>query len=178
VIFCHVAVTPADDYPTRRAAYRERHLARALELRARRLMVAGGPAPDGRRVDLFYRIPDLGALKQLVEEDPYFAGGAWTAYDPRPFSHFLEPWDQPALVTDGSRTVAIVEGQTADVDMASFALIEARGAGRMAFGGFFSDGETLAVMRTADSAEAARWLDETGFWRAGTLTTRPWLYVL
>jgi uncharacterized protein YciI len=178
VIFCHVAVTPAEDYATRRAAYREHHLARALELRTRRLMVAGGPAPDGRRVDVFYRVPDLGSLKQLVEEDPYFTGGAWTAYEPRPFSHFLEPWDQPPIASDGSRPVAIVEGHTADVDMASFALIEARGAGRMAFGGFFPGGETLAVMRTADTAEAARWLEETGFWSPGPLTTRPWLYVL
>ena len=178
MIFCHVAVTPAEDYPTRRAAHRERHLARALDLRARGLMVAGGPAPDGRSTDVFYRVPDLGALKQLVEEDPYFTGGVWTAYDPRPFSHFLEPWDQVPLVTDGSRPAAIVEGHAPDVDMASFALIEARGAGRMAFGGFFGGGQTLAVMRAADPAEAVRWLDETGFWTPGTLTARPWLYVL
>jgi hypothetical protein len=82
------------------------------------------------------------------------------------------------VVTDGSRQVTIVEGLTPDVDMASLALIEARGAGRMAFGGFFPSGETLAVMRTADPTEAAKWLDETGLWTAGTLTTRPWLYVL
>ena len=48
MIFCHVAVTPTEDYATRRAAYREHHLARALELRSRGLMVAGGPAPAGQ----------------------------------------------------------------------------------------------------------------------------------
>jgi uncharacterized protein YciI len=178
VIFCHVAVTPAADYATRRTAHRERHLDRAVELRARGLMVAGGPSPDGRRTDVFYRLPDPGALKQLVEEDPYFAGGVWTAYEPRLFTQFLEPWEQPPLVTDGSRQLTIVEGHAPDADMASFALIEARGAGRLAFGGFFSGDQTLAVMRTADAAEAAEWLDETGFWTAGSLITRPWLYVL
>jgi uncharacterized protein YciI len=178
VIFCHVAITPAGDYATRRIAHREAHLARAVALRSRGYFLAGGPGPDGRSTDVLYRVPDLETLRRLVEEDPYFTGGVWTAYRPRPFSQFLEPWEQPPVVTDGSRQVTIVEGLTPDVDMASLALIEARGAGRMAFGGFFPSGETLAVMRTADPTEAAKWLDETGLWTAGTLTTRPWLYVL
>jgi uncharacterized protein YciI len=178
VIVCHVAVTGAEDYATRRIAHRERHLDRIVELRARGLVVAGGPSPDGRRADVFYRVPDLGALKQLVEEDPYFTGGVWTAYESRLFSQFLEPWEQPPLVTDGSRQLTIVEGHAPDVEMASFALIEARGAGRLAFGGFFSGHQALGVMRTADAAQARGWLDETGLWTAGSLTARPWLYVL
>ena len=39
--------------------------------------------------------------------------------------------------------------------MAQFALIEMRGAGRVAFGGFFEDGGTLAIVKTADADEAA-----------------------
>lgn len=178
MIVCHVAVDAAADYATRRAAHRDAHLARILELRERGFVVAGGPAPDGRRADLFYRVPDLDMLRQLVEEDPYFTGGVWIGYQPRPFSHFLEPWERPPLVADGSRRVTLAEGHAVDVDMASLALIEARGAGRMAFGGFLAGGETLAMMRTADPAEAASWLETTGLWTPGTVATRPWLHVL
>jgi hypothetical protein len=79
---------------------------------------------------------------------------------------------------DGSRQVTLVEGKAPDVEMASFALIEARGAGRMAFGGFFPDGATLAMMRSADPGEAVAWLRETAFWEDGSLMGRPLLYVL
>ena len=63
-------------------------------------------------------------------------------------------------------------------DMAQFAMIEMRGAGRLAFGGFFEDGGTLAIAKTADPAEAVRWFAETSFWKPDALTTRPWLHVL
>jgi hypothetical protein len=62
--------------------------------------------------------------------------------------------------------------------MAQFALIEMRGAGRLAFGGFFEGGQTLALVSTADADEARRWFSESGFWDAGRLTTRPLLHVL
>jgi len=64
------------------------------------------------------------------------------------------------------------------VEMASFALIEARGAGRMAFGGFFPGGETLAIMRAADADKALEELRSSGFWQEGTLRARPLLHVL
>ena len=102
----------------------------------------------------------------------------WTAYQPRTFSQFLEPWELLPPVLDGSRRVTIVEGRTADVEMASFALIEARGAGRMTFGGFFPDGETLCLMRDADPSLAVARLHETGLWTAGTLRGRSLLHVL
>src|SRR5262249_21780726 len=156
--FYHVAIDAVPDYLTRRTAHRQAHLDRVVELRRRGLVVGGGPEPGGKTADLFYRVPDRDLLRRLVEEDPYFAGGVWAAYRPRAFSQFLEPWEQPPLVADGSRLATILEGVAPDVDMASFALIEARGAGRMAFGGFFPGGDTLAVMRTPDAAEAARWL--------------------
>jgi hypothetical protein len=82
------------------------------------------------------------------------------------------------VVLDGSRRVTLVEGPVAEPDMAQFALIEMRGAGRVAFGGFFEGGNTLAVVKTTDQAEAIRWFSESGFWKPDALTARPWLHVL
>jgi uncharacterized protein YciI len=178
VIVYHVAVTTAEDYAARREPYRSAHLGRLTALRDHGLVVGGGPAPDGRSADLFYRVGQPADLTRLIEEDPYFTGGAWTGYRSRTFSEFLEPWERPPLVTDGSRRAILVEGTAPDVEMASFALIEARGGGRMAFGGFFAGGETLAVMRAADPADAVAELAATGLWQPGTLRARPWLYVL
>jgi uncharacterized protein YciI len=178
MIVYHVAIRAAADYRTRREAHRKAHLERILGLRARGLCLGGGPAPDGQTADLFYRTDQPGDLARLIEEDPYFTGGVWTGYEPRTFSQFLEPWELPPPVFDGSRHVTLVEGETADVEMASFALIEARGAGRMAFGGFFAGGQTLCLMRTADPSEAVAHLDDTGLWTSGTLRGRSLLHVL
>jgi hypothetical protein len=82
------------------------------------------------------------------------------------------------VVIDGSRKVTIVEGPTTDHDMAQFALIEMRGAGRVHLGGFFEGGQTLALAKIADPQEAIRWFAETGFWKPGALTARPLLHVL
>ncbi len=177
-MFWHVAITAAADYLTRREAHRRAHLDRILALREAGAVIGGGPAPEGKTADLFYRAGELDDITRLIEADPYFTGGVWTAYQPVAFAQFLEPWELPPLVTDGSRLVTIVEGDAADVDMASFALIEARGAGRMAFGGFFPGGRTLTLMRSADPAQAMGWLAETGFWRQGSLTARPLVHVL
>jgi hypothetical protein len=72
----------------------------------------------------------------------------------------------------------VVEGRVAEPDMAQFALIELRGAGRLAFGGFFAEGETFALAATADGAEALGWFKDTGFWAPESLRARPLLYVL
>jgi hypothetical protein len=66
----------------------------------------------------------------------------------------------------------------AEHDMAQFALIEMRGTGRLHLGGFFEDGQTWALAKTADGAEARGWFADTGFWRTEALTTRPFLHVL
>jgi uncharacterized protein YciI len=178
VIVFHVAIETAGDYGARREPHRRVHLERLMGLRAQGLVIGGGPSPDGRGADIFYRVPQPDDLRRLVEEDPYFTGGAWAGYRPRSFAQFLEPWELPPLVTDGSRTVMIAEGVAPDVEMASFALIEARGAGRMAFGGFFPGGETLAVMRAPDAAKALEELRASGFWQEGSLRARPLLHVL
>jgi uncharacterized protein YciI len=178
MIVYHIAVATAEDYPARRAPHRRAHIERLQGLRAAGILIGGGPAPDGSSVDLFYRLQQPGQVKHAMEEDPYWTGGAWTGYTPRSFAQFVEPWEAPPVVLDGSRPATIVEGPTGDLSMAQFALIEMRGAGRIAFGGFFEGGGSLALARTADAAEARDWFAESGFWRAEALTTRPFLHVL
>ena len=178
MIIYHVSITTADDYVHRRAAHREAHLARLTALRQRGFVIGGGPAPDGTSVDIVYRVQQSEEATRLIEDDPYWTGGAWTAWEPRDFAQFLEPWEMAPVVIDGSRRATIVEGEAPDVEMASFALIEARGAGRMAFGGFFPDGQMLALMRAADPDEAVASLEETGLWKPATLRARPLLHVL
>jgi uncharacterized protein YciI len=175
----HVRITCAADYLVRREPVRQAHLERLLRLRAAGALVAGGPAPDGRSAELFYRAPDREALRAIVEEDPYHRVGAWMASVPRHFETFVDPWEaEPPVVLDGSRPASVVEGPAADRDVAQLALVELRGAGRVLFGGFFPDGGALAVARTPDSDEATGWLAETGSWKLGDLTARPWLYVI
>jgi uncharacterized protein YciI len=178
MIVFHVAIGTAGDYLTRREPHRRAHIDRLLTLRDQGIVIGGGPAADGRSADVFYRVQEEQQLKPLIEDDPYWTGGAWTSYTPRSFAQFVEPWELPPVVLDGSRRVMIVEGPTAEHDMAQFALIELRGAGRLAFGGFFERGQTLAVVRSADGKEATGWLAETGFWNAARLTARPLLYAL
>lgn len=178
IVVSHVAVTPSPDYVARREPHRQRHLERLATLRSQGLVVGGGPAPDGQRVDLFYRTDGLDPLRQLVEEDPYFTAGAWMRYEVAEFANFIEPWRQVPPALDGSRRATIVEGHAIDVDMATFVLIEARGAGQMGFGGFFTGGGTLAVMSMRDEEEAVTILRNSGYWAVDTLTTRSWLHVL
>ena len=175
----HARFSCAEDYLARREPVRRAHIERLLRLRAAGLLVAGGPAPDGRSAELFYRVPHREALRAVVEEDPYHQAGAWTAYVARDFETFVDPWEsEPPVVLDGSRPATVVEGLATDRDMAQLALVELRGAGRVVFGGFFPDGETLAVAMTPDADVATGWLAETGSWKPGDLAVRPWLYVI
>ena len=178
MIIYHVAISTADDYVARRAPHREAHLARLTALRERSFVIGGGPAPDGASVDIVYRVQQVADLTRLIEEDPYWMGGAWKAWHQRDFSQFLEPWEMASVVTDGSRKATIVEGEAPDVEMASFALIEARGGGRMAFGGFFPGGATWALMRSPEAEGAMAELDASGLWKPGSLRARPLLHVL
>lgn len=157
-------------------AHERTSLERLARLRAEGVVIGAAISPDGRRVELFCSLEDPRHVTRLVEPGPLFAHGVWTAYTSRRFERFLEPWALPPV--DPSRQAVVVEGRAADLDMASFVLVEARGVGRMAYGGFFDDGSTLAVMRNADPAEARGWLAETGFWDDASLAARPMLHVL
>ena len=124
MIVYHVAIKTADDYLARREPHRRAHLERLMGLRAASICIGGGPAPDGRSVDLVYRLQQPWQVTPALEEDPYWTSGAWTGYEPRSFTQFVEPWEPVTLVTDGSRQAIIVEGPTVEHDMAQFALIE------------------------------------------------------
>lgn len=178
MIVSQVAVTTVEDYLTRREPYRRAHIERLAGLRQAGVVVGGGPAPDGRSVDIVYRLQRPEQLKAVVEEDPYWTGGAWTGYTARSFREFVEPWEAPPIVFDGSRPATVVEGRVTDADMAQFALIEMRGRGQVAFGGFFPDGASWALARTADAETALGWFRESGFWDAASLRARPLLWVL
>ena len=178
MIVYHVAIETSGDYVSRREAHRQAHIQRLTGLRSAGIVVAGGPAPDGRSADLFYRLQQASQLRHVVEEDPYWTAGAWTGYTARTFKGFVEPWEQPPIVLDGSRKATVVEGPTVDEDMAQFAMIELRGAGRIAFGGFFEDGSTLALATSSDADEALSWFRDAGFWKSDAMTGRPLLYVI
>ena len=178
MIVYQIGVTTVDDYATKREPHRRHHIERLQGLRAAGICLGGGPSPDGRTADLVYRLQQPGQIKHAMEEDPYWLAGVWTRYAPRSFAQFVEPWEMLPVVLDGSRHATIVEGPVAQHDMAQFALIELRGAGRLHQGGFFEDGQTWALMRTADADEARAWFADTGFWQADALTTRPLLHVL
>ena len=174
----HAMISTSEDYIERRAKHRQAHLDRIVGLRAQGLVVGGGPAPDGRTAEIFYRVQQPSDVNRLVEEDPYYLAGAWTTYTLRVFTEFIEPLEVPPLVTDGSRRVTLVEGVALRADKVKLALIGLRRVGRLGFGGFFEEGGTLALLTTTNAAEALGWLAGTSFWETGSLTARPYLYVL
>ena len=178
MIVYHIAVTPVADYVAKREPHRRAHIERLQGLRAAGILLAGGPSPDGRAVDLVYRLQRPEQVKHAMEEDPYWTGGAWTHYEPRSFAQFVEPWEMVPVVLDGSRTGTIVEGPVVQHDMAQFALIEMRGAGRLHLGGVGGLRERPRPAVLEEAAEARAWFADTGFWTNDALTTRPFLHVL
>src|SRR5262249_30384832 len=166
------------DDARRREPHRRAPIERVGGLRAAGAVIGGGPAPDGKRVDLVYRLQRPEQLKPAVEEDPYWMAGAWTGYTPRSFTNFVEPWQGPEVVLDGSRAATILEGPVSDADIAEVRLHQIQGRPQIAFGGLFADGETLAICKTPDAATAIGWFAESGFWAAERLRARPLLWVL
>ena len=177
MIVSHLAVTALDD-PARREFHRRDAFAHLVDLARRGVLLAAGRAPDGRTADLICRTAQPDDLARLVEADPMFAHGLWTGYAPRSFAQFLEPWQPPVPRPDESRLATIVEGAAPDVEMASFALIEERGAGRLLLGGFFADGGVLAVMQDADPEDAVARLAATGLFTPGSLRGRPLIHLV
>ena len=178
MIVYQIGITTVEDYVARREPHRRQHIERLQGLRAAGICLGGGPSADGRTVDLVYRLQHPWQVKHAIEEDPYWTNGAWTGYEPRAFTQFVEPWEMVSVVLDGTRRATIVEGPVAQHDMAQFALIEMRGAGRLHLGGFFEDGQTWALVKTIDADAARGWFADTGFWPAEAITTRPLVHVL
>ena len=172
MIVYHVAVTTADDFLSRREPHRKATFEYWMSLRAAGTLIAGGAAPDGASYDLVCRTRQPGDLRALIEQTPFFAEGLWTAYTPRTFSQFVEPWQLAPPRPDEARIATIVEGAAPDTEMASFALIEERGAGRLLCGGFFADGGSLALMTASEPAAALAALDASGLFTPGSLRAR------
>ena len=105
VIVYHIAVTPVADYVAKREPHRRAHIERLQGLRAAGILLGGGPSPDGTASTSSTGCSSPGQVKHAMEEDPYWIGGAWTRYEPRPFTQFVEPWEMPPVVLDGSRAV-------------------------------------------------------------------------
>ena len=143
MIVFHIAVTPADDYVAKREPHRRDHIARLQGLRANGILLGGGPSPDGQASTSSTASSSRSRSSTRWRKTPTGWAGAWTRYETRSFTQFVEPWEMVPVVLDGSRTVTLVEGPVAEHDMAQFALIEMRGAGRLHLGGFFEDGQTL-----------------------------------
>jgi len=74
VIVFHVAIETGDDYVARRAPHREAHLQRLMALRADGVVIGGGPSPDGRSADVFYRVDQPDDLRRLVEIGRWICG--------------------------------------------------------------------------------------------------------
>jgi uncharacterized protein YciI len=171
----HVRFTCAADYNERRLPHRPAHLAQLAGLRDARRVVAGGPEPDGSAAHIFYRVPDLTELERLLDDNIFQKAGLFAARQPRVFTEFLEPL--APLPLDAGVKCTLVEGLPLDRDRAARRLAELQRDKRAAFGGFFEDGTGLAVLTTADPAEALAWLTAGGGWDTG-VRARAWSQTL
>ena len=168
----------ADDYLTRREPHRRAHIERLQGLRAGGILIGGGPAPDGRSADIFYRLQQPGQLKTPWRRIPYWTGGAWTRYEPRSFSQFVEPWE---MVAGRARRLPAGHDRRGPDARARHGPVRPDRDARRGPAGLrrlLRGRQTLALAKSADPAEARRWFADTGFWPAERLTTRPLLHVL
>ena len=178
MIVYHVVCTNSADYKERRGPHREAHLQRLVALRSQGLLIGAALRADLSAADCFFRVNQPSEVETLIKDDPYYTSGVWTGYTLRTFGQFVEPWKPVDPVFDGSRKATFVEGAPSDPAMAAFALIELRGQGRMAFGGFLANGNSLALLHTPDPSAARGYLTETGFWPEPALHAWSSLYVL
>lgn len=178
MIVYHVAIATTPDYTARRESYRREHFEHLMALRAQGVLLALGTATDGSGADLVCRVGQPDDVRALIESMPLSRAGLWTGFAPRSFAQFLEPWSLPAPSPDDSRVATIVEGATDDAEMASFAMIEERGAGRLLLGGFFPDGACLAFTTLPDPAAAVAALDASGLFTPGSLRARSLVHTL
>jgi uncharacterized protein len=69
-----------EDVVTKRAPYREEHLARLAQQKADGILVTIGPTQDLTKVFGIYEANDEQQVRQLVESDLYWINGIWTEY--------------------------------------------------------------------------------------------------
>jgi uncharacterized protein len=69
------------DVLEKRAPHREAHLAGLAQQKADGILVTLGPTKDLTQVFGIYDAADEATVRQLIEADPYWQHGVWTAYD-------------------------------------------------------------------------------------------------
>jgi uncharacterized protein len=75
------------DYLTRRAAFRDEHLALARDAESRgELILAGALADPPDRAVLVWRTDDRSVVESFVEDDPYVRHGLVTSWTIRPWT--------------------------------------------------------------------------------------------
>src|SRR5262245_28836016 len=171
----HVHFVCAPDYMARRLPFRPAHLKQLASLRDEGRVVAGGPEPDGKAANIFYRVGDRAELDRLLAENEFNRAGLFTANHPRAFADFVQP-SEPLPLDPGPRALT-VEGAPGDRTKARAGLTALQREGRVAFGGFFDDGAALAVVRSASQDEALAWLARAG-WDPARLVGRDWSQTL
>ena len=172
----HVHFTCAADYLKRRLPFRPAHLTQLAGLRDEARVVAGGPEPDGTAANIFYRVADKAALDRLLADNEFYRASLFTGHEARAFTDFLEPLDRPPV--DAGLEAMIVEGPVGDRSRALSGLAALQREQRVAFGGVFSGGAALAVVRSPRAAEAVEWLERAGGWSPGGLRARSWSQTL
>ena len=172
----HVRFSCADDYNARRLPYRPAHLAQLTALRDDGRVVAGGPEPDGRAAHIFYRVGGRADLDRLIADNEFQRAGLFVAHAARVFEDFVEPIER--LPHDAGWKMTLVEGAPADRARGRAALARLRMDKVVNLGGFFTDGNALAVVRLADASAAVAALEAAGGWDAARLTARPWSQTL
>ncbi|WP_247215576.1 YciI family protein [Synechococcus sp. C9] len=74
-----------DEVATKRAPYREAHLAGLAQQKAQGVLVTIGPTQDLRRFFGIYEAADATQVQTLIEQDPYWQNGIWTDYEVIPW---------------------------------------------------------------------------------------------
>lgn len=70
-----------EDVLEKRAPYRQAHLDGLASQKASGVLVTIGPTQDLTQVFGIYEADSEAAVRQLVEADPYWQHGIWTAYE-------------------------------------------------------------------------------------------------
>jgi hypothetical protein len=118
----------------------------------------------------------------MVEEDPYWQHGAWTAFAVREFNTFSAPREAVPVVLDGSRVATIVEGSSSvdAIALAKALSVLVNQAKAAHFGGVLvQEGRFLALLRepqTAAALELAR--TRIPGCDPASLAATPFLYAL
>jgi uncharacterized protein len=65
----------------RRAPFRDTHLAGLKQQQADGVLITLGPTADLTQVFGIYEAADEATVRSLIEADPYWVNGIWTAYE-------------------------------------------------------------------------------------------------